>query len=810
MEQIARDARHALRALAAMPLQALVIVLSLAVGIGANTTVFSFLQSRVLQPLPGVDRASGLQLLEPRAETGSYPGASWMEFRDLVERLTAFEDLVAFRMQAFAVGDPAQVERISGLLVSANYFSALGLRPAAGRFFGPEDTHEAGRPAAVVLSYSFWRDRYGAAPEAVGRTLRVNGQPLTIVGVAPAQFEGTVIGIAFDLWVSATMSPLLLNGSRELEDRRARGYQVAGRLRTGATRAQAQTELDTAMRDLGALYPQSNAGFRAEVLPLWQSPRGPQRMLARALAVLQGIMLVLLLAVCANTATLLLARGSARRMEVGVRMALGGSPRDIARLLLTETLLLALLAAGVGGLIALWTTNAISAIPLTTGFPVRTAGTVDALTWSFAAALAAVSAVLVALAPAMRLCRAEPLQAVHGRTSRGTAGRGRRLLVDFQVAVAAAVLVAGGYFARGLQQTRELDPGFAIDGVLLARYDLSGRSVSPQGAKEFAERLVERVRAIPGIDAAAIAQQVPLDIHGLPLIAFAVEGRARDGSPRDRALSNVVSPGYFGMMRIPIVSGSDFVPLNDFSAPRQVLVNRAFVVRYLPELHPLGRVLEVGGREYVISGVVADSVSDAFGEPPMPCIYFSYRDRPWPAGQLHIRAGSGDERQLARAVRAALAGLDASVPLYDVRTLAEHVDINLGLRKIPTRVFLVLGPFMTLLTALGLYGLVSYAVTQRRTEIGVRMALGATRARIVGGIVLGYAGVVALGLVAGTAAAYAASARTSGGPVEAAVLLQAALLLLLMCAAATIVPALRATRVDPALTLRGRDAVSAG
>jgi predicted permease len=802
MEHLARDLRQALRTVAAMPLQASVIVLSLAVGIGANTTVFSFIQSRVLQPLPGVHDPSGLQLVEPRADTGSYPGTSWPEFRDLARRLGAFQELVAFRMQGFAVGDPAQVERISGLLVSGNYFSVLGVRPVAGRLFTEEDTRVAGATPGVVVSYAFWRDRFGASPQALGRTLRVNGQLLTIVGVTPPQFEGTVIGLTFDLWVPATMAPLLLNGSRELEDRQSRGYQVAGRLQRTATLAHAQAELDAAMHELALAHPESNGRMRADVLPLWQSPRGPQRMLAGALAVLQAIMVVLWLAICANTTTLLLARASVQRSAITLRVALGARPRDITRLVLAETLVLSALAVVCGGMLALWGSHAISSIPLTSGFPLRTAGTVDLLTWGFAAALGAASALVVAAAPAVRLCKAHPRQALADTPVPGSRWHGRQLLMGFQAAVAVAVIVAGGFFARALQQTQDLDPGFDVDGVLLGRYDLSGRSISPPVSRDFAERLLAGVRAIPGIENAAIAQQVPLDIHGLPLIGFRLQEQTDFDAAPPRAASNVVSPGYFDTMRIPILTGSDFVPLGDQEARRQVLVNRAFVARYLADREPLGRAVEVGGREYVIRGVVADSVADAFGEPPMPCIYFSYRDRPSTTGQLHVRARRGDARSLAGAIRTTVSRVDAAVPLYDVRTLAEHVDTNLGLRKIPARIFLILGPFMALLTGMGLYGLVAYAVAQRQTEIGIRLALGATRRHIVREMLWGLLRVVTLGLVVGSGVAYAASARIAGGPVEGEVVFAASLLLFVMCALAAGVPACRLSRAHALLTRR--------
>jgi hypothetical protein len=257
----------------------------------------------VLQPIPGIADAGGVQLVEPRADTGSYPGASWLEYRDLRDRMRTLPDLFAFRMVPFNVGDAGRPERTHGLLVSGNYFSALGLKPALGRFLRPDEVDRAGGAPVVVISHSYWKTRFDEASSVLGRSLRVNERQLTIVGVAPERFQGTVTMLAFDLWVPATMAPELLAGSRELEDRGQRGYSVAGRLAPRTTRTAAQTELDVAMRQLAHDYPETNKAIEARVLRFWQTPRGPQQFLISALGVLQGVLLLLLLAVCGNTAS---------------------------------------------------------------------------------------------------------------------------------------------------------------------------------------------------------------------------------------------------------------------------------------------------------------------------------------------------------------------------------------------------------------------------------------------------------------------------------------------------------------------------
>jgi predicted permease len=802
MDHIGRDLRHAVRAIRRMPVLASVVVISLGVGIGANTVVFSFLQSRVLRPLPGVDDAGSVQLIEPRAETGSYPGASWLEYRDLRERVRAFEEIFAFRIQALTVGEAARAERTSGLLVSGNYFHALRMRPALGRLIEPEDTRRPGGEPVAVLAHDYWQTHFAGAADVVGRNIRVNGTTLTIIGVTPSGFEGTVIGMRFDIWVPATLAPLLMNGSRELEERSVRGYQLAGRLAAGASVPQAETELEGAMRELARVHPETNQGLTGEVLPFWQSPRGPQRMLVRSLAVLQGIMLVLWLAVCGNTATLLLARAGSRQHEVSVRLAMGARSSGVARLFMIETLLLALVAAAVGVAVALWVTPAVSAIPLSSGFPVRTRAVIDLGGLTFAVALAVLSALVFGAAPAVQLARVDPCRALHHGTRATSRGWLRKTAMGVQVALALVVLIAAGLFFRSLRETRDIDPGFRREGVLVARYDLTARSVTPSSSRDFANRVLDAMRALPGVDAAAVAQQVPLDIHGLPLVSFTLEGRARTDGAVDRALSNVVTPGYFDTMGIPILAGSDFVELDNRSAERQVVVNQAFVDGYLTGGAVLGRALDVAGRRYVVTAVVRNSVSEAFGEPPMPCMYFSYRDRPAPVGQLHVRTRSGAEGQQAAALRKVVSDIDAALSLYDIRTLSDHVETNLGLRKIPARMFMVIGPLLLLLAATGIYAVVAYAVTQRRTEIGVRLALGATVRRVSYEVVRDHMRFVGVGAAAGWGLAYAAYVRVVREPLDIAVFVGVPLLLLILSAVASWVPARRVSRVDPGIVLR--------
>src|SRR5712664_1555258 len=307
IENLLTDLRNAGRTISRMPGLAAVIIVSLAIGIGVNTTIFSWIQMILLQPLPGVSGASNFLLVELRTETGGYPGASWPEYRALRTQVPALRDIAASQMVPFNVGEKGQTERTFGQLVSGNYFSALGLKPAIGRFIRPEEAERPGTEPVVVISYDYWQTRYRGAPEVVGQRLRVNERDLIVIGVAPKEFQGTMVPLKFELWVPATMTPALLGGTRDLEDRSTRAFSLIGMLRPGATREEAQAEFSTAMAQLAHDYPEASAGIGGEILPFWKSPRGPQRLLISGLAILQGVMLLLLLAVCGNTANLMLA-----------------------------------------------------------------------------------------------------------------------------------------------------------------------------------------------------------------------------------------------------------------------------------------------------------------------------------------------------------------------------------------------------------------------------------------------------------------------------------------------------------------------
>lgn len=800
---VGRDLRLAARTIVRMPIVSVIMVLSLGLGIGVNTVIFSWIQARMLDPLPGVSGGARVLLVEPRTEAGLYTGASWPEYLDLRRSLRSFPDLFASRIVPLYVGESGRVERVFGLLISDNYFTALGVQPALGRFLRPEEVSRPGSAPVAVISHGLWQKRFAGAPDVLGKIIRVNAIDLTVIGVTPTAFQGTVLGLDFDVWIPATIAPLVASGSRELELRNSRGYSMMGRLAPSTTREQAQSELDIAMRELARLYPATNATTGAGILALWDSPRGPQRMLNGALLVLQAVMLLLLAAVCGNMANLVLARASARQKEIGARLALGAGRRHIVSLVLAENLLLALGGAGLGAAMAIWGTKALMILPLT-GFPLRFQTGIDGFGLAFAIALGVACGLAFGAVPAAHLARVDPLISLRAAGSTPSRSFLRTALMCFQVALAVVVLIVAGLFFRSFMETRTLDPGFRREGVLLAAYDLAGRGgVDAAFSRDLADRALTRLRTLPGIEQAATASSVPLDIHGMPTRAFTVDGHARPDGGIDESLSNIVTPGYLDVLGIALRAGTDFADLNDTAAPAQAIVNEEFVRRFIPNGESVGRGLEASGRRFIICGVAANATYDAFGEPPMPMIYFSYRDLPQPRGEIHMRTAGPNSTSIAPDVRRVMREIDADLPVFNVRSMSDHVETNLIFRRIPTRMFSVLGPLLLLLAAVGVYAVVAYAVSLRTTEIGVRLALGATPQRVVAQFVAEHIGVVATGAILGWLAAFvAAKDLLDDDRIDLMVFGGAPAILLAVAALACWLAASRAARIAPMEALR--------
>jgi predicted permease len=557
------------------------------------------------------------------------------------------------------------------------------------------------------------------------------------------------------------------------------------------------------MAQLARDYPEASAGITGEILPFWQAPRGPQRLLMTGLTILQGVMLLLLLAVCGNTANLMLARGSTRQREMAVRVALGAGRWRIVSLVLSENMLLALLGAGLGVAMAVWGTTALRIAPMIGAFPIQFQTRVDGLTLAFAILLGVACGLIFSAAPAVHLARLDPQEGLREVSNTPPRSRARKVLMAAEVGLAMVVLIAAALFLQSFRSARQTDPRFRPEGVLLASYDLSGRNPNEASEREFAARLLERLRSLPDVEAAAIATIVPLDLHGIPARTFTVEGRVRTESGQDRAITNTVTPDYFKVMGIPLLEGNDFAEIRDKAAPAQAIVNEEFVRRYLNGAEAIGRSLQARARSFTIIGVARNAVYNSFGEPAQPAIYFSYRDVPAMQGELHLKTRTGNETALTSEARAVLRDVDPMLPLYDVRTFSEHIERNLYLRRIPARIFAVLGPLLLGLAAIGIYAVVSYAAARRTKEIGLRLAVGATSGRVVLQIIRENLGVIIWGTAIGWVLALVISLRVIiKGPVDVPVFIGVPALLLSVATLACWLPAHRASRIDPMAALR--------
>jgi predicted permease len=804
------DLRFALRQLLKTPGFTAVVVLSLALGIGANTVVFSSIQASFLDPLPGVEHGARLMVIDPRDRSGAYLLSSWLDYRDVREQQTSFREIAASSVRALNLGGAdGRDERIWAELVSDNFFPLLGVRPALGRFFTANESAHPGSSPVAVIAYSYWQTRFGGSPTVLGQTLRLNDVVFTIVGVAPEKFKGSIVALGFDVWVPLTMAGQLIPGSKELTARDNRPLMLLADLKPGVTVVQARAELEAIFRRLATSYPETNADLTPDLLPLWRSPIGAQPYMLGALATQQILVFLVLLVVCANTANLLLARATVRQKEIGIRLALGAGRFRIIRQLLTESLLLALLGALGGVLFSLWGIDALHHVPMPGYLPIKVVTHLDAVGCAFSVLLGIACGLLFGLAPALQLTRTDVNPALKvGGCGTGAAPRHRLrdLLVAAEVAIALIVLVLAGLFLKSFRNAHTADPGFDTRGVLLSSFDLAAKGYDTKAARAFVRELLPRLQATPGVAAATVGTFVPLDVRGLPKTPFAIEGQAASAGRPEVALFGYVAPGYFQTLGIPLVDGADFVDLDNESRPAEVIVNQEFARRYWPGVSPLGRKLVVEDSTYEVVGVARDCQCVSLSAKPAPLLYFSLRDRFSFNLTLQVRT-RGDPLAFAPEVRRVVHGLEANLPLRDVRTLTQSIEESLVVIRIPAYMLAALGPLALLLAAIGIYSVLSYSVAQRTHEIGVRLALGASPRNVVALIVRQGFAVVATGLVVGLGTVYVASFYLSRilvkvPPGDPTVFLTVPALLLAIAWLACWQPARRATKVDPIVALR--------
>ena len=732
MTNLVRDLRYGLRALVRNPGFTAIAIFTIAIGIGANTTVFSWMRSMVLNPIPGAAQPERIVAIENMAADREPLTTSYLDFTDFRDHLRLVNFVSARIGNVFAVGDGPKTERVWGEMVSGNFFDTLGLKPEAGRFFsGAESDDTQNAHPVVVISHGYWTNHYHPDASAIGSTLRLNDTVLTIIGVAPASFHGTRTGFDYELWLPLTMYGRMTHtGTWMLRDRNTRNFQLFARLAPGATIEQARDEVQALASRMSVVDADTNQGVGATLLPIWQSHFGTQSVLLTPIAILMGVSGVVLLIVCANLANLLLARATGRQKEFGIRLALGAAPVRLAGQLLTETLLVATAGAGCGLALASLLGGAIQWLLPAVARPAMLQPPLDGQVLAYTTALAFGVVILSGLVPAVHATRANVNEALKQGGRSGAMGthsqRLRGLLVSSEVALAVVALVGAGLFLKSFQTARAMDPGFSPDGVALAQFDFSTANYNAQQIDAFCLRLRERLEQQPGVTAVSYDDSVPLGFSGGNWEGLEVEGFIHAPSENMKIYRDLVSPGFFNSMKIPLIEGRDFDLRDDPTSLKVMIVNQEFVRRFLANRDALGHKVRGWGQWFTIVGVVKNSKYHRVTENPQPYFYIPIRQifRPEYGLTFHVRT-TGSVNEAIAAVRREAAGIDPGLTIFDAEPMTEYISASLFGAKIAASLLSVLSGLGLLLATIGLYGVMAYSVAQRTSEIGIRVTLGA-------------------------------------------------------------------------------------
>jgi predicted permease len=811
MDRLWADLRYAWRQLARSPGFAALAVIMLGLGIGATTTIFSVINTLFLRPPAHVREPERLVSIYTSDFSGpAFGTSSHPDYQDFAAGGPALSAVAAASPRPFNVAAGGEGIRTLGEMVSDNYFEVLDVRLAAGSGFarGSSETQ-------AVIGHGLWLRLFGGDPGVVGRTIRLSGQTFTVIGVAPRGFGGSIRGVRMEVWTSLAAQRVLDASDDMLEQRGDRGLSLVGRLRDRATVEEAQGQLAVVAARLHRAYPDTWTDVagkprRVTVLPerearIFPSIRGP---VTQFLGLLMGVASLVLVVCCANLANLLLARATVRRRELAVRLALGGGRGRLVRQLLTEGLVLAILGGAAGIALAQWAADALAGFRPPLPVPVALEFPLDGRILLFTLCVSAVTVVLSALVPALRATRLDAASALRADLSTASGSRWlglRDALVVGQVAGSLVVLAAAGLFIASLRNATRLDPGFRSADLALVRLELGVQGYDSVRGQAFYAELERRARALPGAEAVALAEILPLGLTGQRR-GVEVEGYAPVEGEDMEFGTNTVSAGYFEAMGIEIVQGRGFEPSDRAGAKPVAIVNESFARRFWPGENPIGRRFSTGrGGMREVVGVARDGKYRSLGEDPQPHFYQPFAQMYEPDMVLVVR-GATDARSLIPSVLREAQALDPELPV-EASTMAEHLGLAVLPQRIGSAVLTSFGAITALLAALGLYGVMSYVVSQRTREIGIRMALGA-RGRDVRLLVLRRALAVTLvGLALGLAGALA-TARLLGtflvnvSPSDPTTLLTVTAFFTVVAVLASWLPARRAAAVDPVRALR--------
>ena len=813
-----QDLRYAVRLLRRNPLFALTAVLSLAIGIGANTTIFTIANALLFKPPAGVADASRLVDVGRSQDGQGFDNGSYSNYLDIRARNTVFSGIYAYRLapEPMSLRGKDGAERIYGEMVSTNYFNVLGTPPHIGRLFTSDDSEQPAATPLAVLSHRFWMRRFNGDPAIVGQTLVLNGRPFMVIGVTPEGFHGTTV-LTSDLWVPVNMVGELASRLPPaiLTSRESAWLVMGARLKPGVTVGQAQAELANIGRALEQEFPDANRGKGLRVVASSPVP-GDGAPVAAFMTVLMAIVMLVLAIACANVAGVLLARATTRRREIAVRLAIGAGRGRLIRQMLVESTLLFLIGGSGGLVLARLMTGALLSLVPAVPLPIDVTLALDGRAVVFTLTLSLVAAILSGLAPAFHASRAE----VVGDLKSDTQGGPERIwlrhaFVVSQVALSIVLVVGAGLFARALQRASEIDPGFDPHGVELATLDLSLGGYTADTGRVFARELIRRVRETPGVQAAALSAVMPLGDRGIGLGGLAVPFfEPRNGRRFFDVDWNVITPGYFATMKMALLTGRDFSDADREGTPSVVIVNETAARQWWPRQDALGKTLlqETGRpdapdavRTLTVVGVARDSKYRNLGEDPRPFVYVPIQQQYMSRTVIAARSARG--QRLAGELRALLASMNPNLPIVQSLTFDAYSQLGLLPQRIAASVAGSLGLVGVLLAAIGIYGVTAYMVSSRTREIGIRMALGAERASVVRMVLRQGLTLTMIGAAIGLAVAAAASRLLGSllfgvGATDPLTFIGSTLLFFVVGAAACYVPARRATAIGAMDALR--------
>ena len=807
LDALRQDLRTGWRGLRRSPGFTAAAVLSLGLGLGANTTIFTWINAVLLEPLPGVPDAGDLAVLEGSDPRQGGLSLSYPDFLDYAAT-PGTQGVLAQEELALTLGGEgtARPERAWGLLVSENYFDVLRVTPPLGRGFTDEDRRT--KAAVVVISDSLWKRRFSSDPAVVGRTISINARPFTVIGVAPAGFGGSVVSLAFDAWIPLGAQSLVLPGDR-LSQRGNRWLAALVRVPHGASLAAPRAALEATSRRLAESHP-VNKGLGIRLVRLSEASSGASSVLAVVLKVLAGVVALVLLIACANVANLLVARATRRRREIAVRLALGAPRTRLVRQLLTESALLALLGGAAGLVLAAWGAGLLLFFAPPTDLPIALRPTLDLRALGFTAGLCALTTLVFGLVPALQATRpgvSPTLRDEQASVAGGTRGRLRSGLVVSQVALSLLLLVSAGLLVRSVRAATSIDPGFNMRGLLLASVDLYASGYTPARGRAFNADALEKLSALPGVQSVTLMRRPPLGFGGRSSSTLEIEGYTPPVEHQPAwANTHVVGSGYFRTLQARVLSGRDFTASDAQGAPMVAVVDDEMARRYWGGRDPIGTRINLYGEWRTVVGVAPTMKYRSLTETPAPHVFVPVLQVYQPMMSLAVRV-DGPPSAAAPAVLTQLRALDPRLPVFGVFPMEEYAQAASIQQRLAGTFLAGFGVLALLLASVGLYGVLAYTVGQRTREFGIRMALGCDRAGVFRlvlrhGLWLTGTG-VALGLVGALAATRLLRTLLVGvSPTDPLTFAVVAATLVAVAALACALPARRATRVDPMVALR--------